>query len=98
MSVLTDFKQAIANAKTVEVTNHYIQRVDHKAFGTTVRRVDRWNTAGFYLTYEGDDRPHRIEWPKASMIGCTPGARHWNIDYPGKPGVQFLTIRVVETR
>lgn len=62
-------KRRIRPGDTFEVTNHYIERVDHPAFGTTRRTVLAANGSSFTLSITGrhSERGSRITWPHAGQ-------------------------------
>lgn len=105
MSALSDLRAFMQPGTLVQVTNRYITREDHPAFGTTVRRVTKVNSASFYMDYT--DRPAGngrwpTAWPKATQVAVVDGA--FVISGGGKylpvpAGAAFLEIRPLgETR
>lgn len=95
---LAAIKHTFQPGQVYEVTNHYITRRDHSAYGTTRRTVTRTTTARLYMAQPGL-RESGIDWPKASQVRVDPdGTIHF---YGGGTGQQpadlFLTLRPAQT-
>ena len=66
---LTAVKHLVQLGQVYDVTNHYITRTDHPAYGTTRRKVTKVTGSSVYLGYvlpSGD--VVSAEWPKASQV------------------------------
>lgn len=61
-------RDKITVGQEFEVTNHYIKREDHPAYGTTRRVITNVNTAAFYMAYPGSAKGNRQEWPKVDRF------------------------------
>lgn len=71
---LTAVKHLVQPGQVYDVTNHYITRTDHPAYGTTRRKVTKVTGSSVYLGYvlpSGDvvsaEWP-TFAWPKASQV------------------------------
>lgn len=106
MTALSDFKALFTPGTEMEVTNHYIDRVDHPSFGTTQRRVVRSNGSSAYLefvdgrTVKGRDGLQKFSFPAASQLleEIGPDGRSWKILGGGagqQPDELFLTVKVI---
>jgi hypothetical protein len=95
MTTLAEIKRTVEAGQVYDVTNHYITRTDHPAYGTTRRKVTRALSSRFYLEYA--DRPGNqspVDWPRASQVQrADDGTLHL---YGGgigqKPDELFLTL------
>jgi hypothetical protein len=63
---LAHIKNHVRPGQVYDVTNHYITRTDHPAFGTTRRTVTRTTTSRIYLAYTGGGESG-IDWPRTAQ-------------------------------
>jgi hypothetical protein len=89
-------RRMFAPGQEWEVTNHYLTRVDHPYYGTTVRKVVRVSSNGVTLEApKSTEEPHLTRWPKAAHLTLTDdGAIDWR-GHPSQPDAPFLTFRQV---
>ena len=64
---LAEIKRRVRPGRVYDVTNHYITRRDHPAFGTTRRTVTRATASRFYLAYPVSGEVP-VDWPKAAQV------------------------------
>jgi hypothetical protein len=64
---LADIKRHVRPGQVYDVTNHYITRTGHPAFGTTRRTVTRITASRIYLAYARGGESG-IDWPKATQV------------------------------
>lgn len=87
-----DIKRSVHVGDVFDVTNHYIDRVDHPFFGTTRRTVVRVNPTA--ITFDVGDQTDvngRTPWPKAADLSRdADGTIH--LDGHPTTGAKFLTL------
>jgi hypothetical protein len=93
---LAEIKRHVQPGQVYDVTNHYITRTDHPAFGTTRRTVTRTTASRIYLAYAGGGESG-IDWPKAPQVSMDAGSV---IQFHGggagqQPGDLFVTLTPV---
>jgi hypothetical protein len=72
---LAAIKRSVVAGQVYDVTNHYITRVDHPAYGTTRRTVARVTGSSVYMAAAGGEVPPwpAFKWPRASQVAARPG-------------------------
>ena len=72
MPPLNRIKASVAPGMVYDVTNHYITRKDHSAYGTTRRKVTKTTGTSVYMIYvdhpETEARWPTFKWPKAAQV------------------------------
>jgi hypothetical protein len=93
---LAEIKRHVQPGQIYDVTNHYITRTDHSAFGTTRRTVTRITGSRIYLTYSGGGESG-IDWPNAPQVSMDAnGVIQLRGGGTGQqPGELFLTLTPV---
>jgi hypothetical protein len=88
---LTEVKALFAPGTRWAVTNHYISREDHPAYGTTERTVTRVTSGRTYMAYpNGAESP--IDWPKATQVSVEDDGTVTFRSHPKMPDQPFLTF------
>ena len=93
---LAEIKRHVRPGQVYDVTNHYITRTDHPAFGTTRRTVTRITGSRIYLTYAGGGESG-VAWPNAPQVSMDAnGVIQLRGGGAGQqPGDLFLTLTPV---
>lgn len=95
---LAAIKRLVQPGQVFDVTNHYLTRVDHPAYGTTRRTVTRVTGSRFYLAYDNGKESY-VDWPKAAQVSASPDGSEIALRGAGigqRPDEPFLTLRRVE--
>jgi hypothetical protein len=93
---LAQIKKHVWPGQVYDVTNHYITRTDHPAFGTTRRTVTRTAASRIYLAYTGDSESG-IDWPRAAQafMDADGVIQHRGSGAGQQPDDLFLTLTPV---
>lgn len=67
MSAPAGAKRLLTPGTVWDVTNHYISREDHPAFGTNRRTVTRTTGSRVYLAYDSGAESY-VDYPKAAQV------------------------------
>lgn len=92
MSTLSEVKARFTVGSRWAVTNHYVTREDHPAFGTTERTVTRATSGRVYLARDGEGESE-VDWPKASQVTVDSDGTVTFYSHPRMPGQAFLTLK-----
>ncbi|MEV1170835.1 hypothetical protein [Nonomuraea sp. NPDC049784] len=97
---LAEIKRRVQPGQVYDVTNHYITRTDHPAYGTTRRSVTRVTNYRFYMAEAAGGRESPIEWPKAAQVSIDADGviRLCGGGVSQKPDEPFLTLTPVTGR
>lgn len=96
MSNLAKAKRLLAPGTVWDVTNHYIDRVDHPSFGTTRRTITRCVSGRTYCTVPNKAKDGYFDWPKAGQVEVDDDGTIRLLGSPMKdPAATFLTLRPV---
>ena len=101
MPPLNRIKASVVPGATYDVTNHYITREDHSAYGTTRRKVTKTTGSSVYMVYV--DHPGSeakwptFKWPPAAQVEQDPDGtvRLFGMAAGQKPTDPFLTLTPV---
>lgn len=91
MTTLADVRGLFTVGSRWAVTNHYINRPDHRSFGTTERTVTRTTSARVYMAFDGE-KEREIDWPKATQVTVDAEGVVTFRSHPKMPGEAFLTF------
>ena len=94
MATLAQIKQTVRPGQIYDVTNHYITRQDHPAYGTTRRTVSRTTGKRIYLTRAGHRGETGVDWPRAAQVQRDPDGtiRLYGGGIGQEPEELFLTL------
>jgi len=102
MPSLNRIKASVTVGAVYDVTNHYITRKDHSAYGTTRRKVTKTTGSSVYMVYmvfaeHPEAKWPAFKWPPAAQVEQDPDGtiRLFGMAAGQKPTDPFLTLTPV---